>query len=65
MKQLDTKLDVENTMCSVIAKWFEISHVTLYKSPDKLHKAIWTQGAIGWRQNGKGHISSLTGTPKK
>ena len=50
MKQLNTKYDLENTMYCVIAKWFETGHVPLYKYPGKFHKAIWSQGTIGWRQ---------------
>ena len=50
MKQLNAKFDLENTMCCAIAEWFETGHVPLYKYPEKFHKAIWSQGAIGWRQ---------------
>ena len=50
MKQLNTKFDLENTICCAIAEWFEIGHVPLYKYPEKFHKAIWSQGTIGWRQ---------------
>ena len=50
MKQLNTKYNLENTMYCAIAEWFETGHITLYKYPDKFDKAIWSQGAIGWRQ---------------
>ena len=46
MKQLNTKLDLENTMCCAIAEWFETGHVPLYKYSEKFHKAIWSQGTI-------------------
>ena len=57
MKQLNTKFDVENTMCCAIAEWFETGHVPLYKYPEKFHAAIWSQGAIGWRLIFNGRIS--------
>ena len=57
MKQLNRKFDLENTMCCVIAEWFETGHVHLYKYPEKFHDAIWSQGAIGWRQIFNGRIS--------
>ena len=50
MNQLDIKLKLEETLCSAIAKWFEIGHVPLYKYPEKFHKAIRSKDAIGWRQ---------------
>ena len=59
MKQLNTKYAVENTMCCAIAEWFETGHVPLYKYPEKFHDAIWSQGAIGWRQVFNGRISKL------
>ena len=57
MKQLDTKYDLENTMCCAIAEWFETGHAPLNKYPEKFHEAIWSQGAIGWRQIFNGRIS--------
>mmetsp|Transcript_18527 Transcript_18527/g.20383 ORF Transcript_18527/g.20383 Transcript_18527/m.20383 type:complete len:113 (+) Transcript_18527:118-456(+) len=57
MKQLNTKFDLENTMCCTIAEWFETGHVPLYKYPEKFHEVIWSQGAIGWRQICNGRIS--------
>ena len=59
MKQLNTKFDLENTMCCAIAEWFETGYVPLYKYPEKFHEAIWSQGAIGWRQIFSGRISKL------
>ena len=59
MKQLNTKFDLENTMCCAIAEWFETGHVPLYKYPEKFHYVIWSQGAIGWRQIFNGRISKL------
>ena len=55
MKQLNTKYDLENTMCCAIAEQFETGHVPLYKYQEKFHETIWIQGTIGWRQifNGK------------
>ena len=52
MKQLDTKYDLENTMCCAIAEWFETGHVPLYKYPEKFHYAIWSNKE-------KGHYSIL------
>ena len=46
MEQLNTKFDLENTMCCAIAEWFKTDHVHLCKYPEKFHKAIWRQGAI-------------------
>ena len=48
MKQLDTKFKLKETLYSAIAEWFEIGHIPLYKYPENFHKAIWSQGAIGW-----------------
>ena len=59
MKQIDTKFAVENVMCCAIAEWFETGHVPLYKYPEEFHEAIWSQGAIGWRQVFNGRISKL------
>ena len=59
MKQIDTKFAVENLMCCPIAEWFETSHVPLDKYSEELHDAIWSQGAIGWRQVCNGRISKL------
>ena len=52
---MDTKYELENTLACAISEWFEIEHVSLTKYPAKFHDAIWSQGAIGWRQifNGK------------
>ena len=44
-------------MCCAIAEWFETGHVPLYKYPEKFYNAIWSQGAIGWRQIFNGRIS--------
>ena len=44
-------------ICCAIAEWFETGHVPLYKYQEKFHKAIWSQGAIGWRQVYNGKIS--------
>ena len=57
MKQLNTKYEVENVMCSAISEWFETGHVPLNKYPEKFHDTIWSQGAIGWRQIFNGKIS--------
>ena len=57
MKQLDAKFELENTMCCAIAEWFETGHVPLYKYPEKFHEAIWSHGAIGWKQLFNGKIS--------
>ena len=57
IKQLDTKFQHENTMCCAIVEWFETSHIPLYKYPEKFHKTIWSQGAIGRRQFFNGKIS--------
>ena len=59
MKQLNMKYAVENTTCYAIAKWFETGHMPLYKYPEKFHGAIWSQGAIGWRQVFNGRILKL------
>ena len=50
MKELNTKFNLDNTMCFPIAEWFETSHFLLYKYPEKFHKAIWSQGSIDWRK---------------
>ena len=57
IKQLNTKYDLENTICCVIAEWFESGHVPLYKYPGKFNDEIWSQGTIGWRQIFNGRIS--------
>ena len=59
MKQLNTKYAVENVICCAIAEWFETGHVPLYNYPEKFHAAIWSQGAMGWRQVFNGRISKL------
>ena len=46
MKQLNTKYNLENTMCCAINGWVDTGHVSLYKYPEKLHDVIWSQGAI-------------------
>ena len=55
MQQLDMKYELENTLACAISEWFETGYVSLMKYPEKFHDAIWSQGAIGWRQifNGK------------
>ena len=50
MKQLNTKFNLENTVCCAIAEWFETGYVPLYKYSEKFHNAIWSQVAIGWIQ---------------
>ena len=57
MQQLATKYDLENTQACAIVEWFETGHVPLYKYPEKFFEAIWSQGAIGWRQIFNGRIS--------
>ena len=57
MKQLNTKFELENTMCCAIAIWFKTGHVLLYKYPEKFDNAVWSQGAIGWGQISNGRIS--------
>ena len=57
MKQLNTKFNLENTMCCAIAEWFEMGHLPLYKYPEKFHKAIWSQGTIGLGEIFNGKIS--------
>ena len=47
MQQLDKKYDLENNLACVIAEWFETGYVPLYKYPEKSHKKILSQGAIG------------------
>ena len=59
MKQIDTKFAVENIICCAIAEWFKTGHVSLEKYPEEFHDAIWSQGAIGWRQVFNGRISKL------
>ena len=44
-------------MCCAIAEWFETGHVPLLKYPKKFYDAIWSQGAIGWRQISNRKIS--------
>ena len=41
----------------MIVEWFETGHVPFHKYPEKFHNAIWSQGAIGWRQIFNGRIS--------
>ena len=55
--QLNTKFELEETLCSAIAEWFETGHVLLYKYPEKFYKTIWSQGVIGWRQIFNGKLS--------
>ena len=57
MKQLDTKFELKNTMCYIIAEWFEIGHILLYKYPEKFHKAIWSQDVKDWRKFFNGKVS--------
>lgn len=42
MKQLDTKFEQEETLCSVIAEWFKTGQIPLYIYLEKNHKAIWS-----------------------
>ena len=44
---MKTNETAEHEMCCAIAEWFETGYVFLYKYPEKFHKAIWSQGAIG------------------
>ena len=57
MKQLNTKFNLENTLCCAIDEWFETGHVPLYKYPEKLYDGVWSQGTIDWRQIFNGKIS--------
>ena len=57
MQQMDTKFKLENTLACAISEWFGTGHVSLKKYPEKFHDAIWSQGAIGWRQIFNGKIS--------
>ena len=72
MQQVDTQYELENTLTSAISDWFETGHILVEKYPERFHDAIWSQGAIGWRQifNGKlskqwlehqGHTKTSTG----
>ena len=54
---MDTKYKLENTLACATLEWFEIGYVSLYKYPESFHDAIWSQGAIGWRQFFNGRIS--------
>ena len=53
---MDTKYELENTIACAMSEWFEIGYVSLYKYQEKFHDAIWSQGAIGWRQIFNGRI---------
>ena len=57
MKYMDTEFELEHTLASAISEWFETGHVSVNKYPAKFHEAIWSQGAIGWRQIFNGKIS--------
>ena len=46
-------------MCCAIAEWFETGHVPLHKYLEEFHDAIWSQGAIGWRQVFNGRLLKL------
>ena len=50
MTQLNTKFELENTLCCAITEWFKTDHVSLYEYPEKFHDAIWSQEAIRWSQ---------------
>ena len=49
MQYMDTEFELEHTLASAISECFETGHVSVNKYPEKLHDAIWSQGAIGWR----------------
>ena len=57
IKQLDKKYELENTLACAILEWTETRYVSLYKYLEKFHDAIWSLGAIGWRQIFNGRIS--------
>ena len=57
MQQMDTKYELENTLASAISEWFEAGHVLVEKYPARFHDAIYSQGAIGWRQIFNGKLS--------
>ena len=57
MKQLDIQYDFKNTLACAITEWFETGLIPLYNYQEKFHEAIWSQGAIGWRQIFNGRIS--------
>ena len=50
MQQMNTQYELENTLASAISEWFETGHVLVKKYAATFHDAIWSQGAIGWRQ---------------
>ena len=54
---MDPKYALANTLACAILEWFETGHVSLEKDPEKFHDAIWSQGAISWRQIFNGKIS--------
>ena len=54
---MDTKFELENTLACAISEWFETGYVSLMEYPQKFHDAVWSQGAIGWRQIFNGKIS--------
>ena len=56
IKQLNTKFDLENTLCCAVAEWFETGHIPLYEYSEKFHEAILSQGAIDWRKTSNGKI---------
>ena len=57
MQQMDTQYELKNTLASAISDWFETGHVSVEKYPERFHDAIWSQGAIGWRQIFNGKLS--------
>ena len=59
MEQLATKFALGETMCTALSEWFETGHIQLQNYPNRYHPAIWSQGAIGWRQIFNGKISKL------
>ena len=54
---MDTQYELENALASAISEWFETGHILVEKYPATFHDAIWSQGAIGWRQIFNGKLS--------
>jgi len=54
---LETEFAITETLCTVIAEWFETETVDITKYPIRFHAALKSQETIGWRHLFAGRIS--------
>ena len=61
MRRFGTKLQLQDTFCSVMTEWLDNGSVEIEKYPKHHRIALKSQESIGWRRMLTGHISSEWG----